>query len=105
MKIPKKTNRFCRKCKTHTEHVISVAKKRDRSSLKHGSLARRRLRGLERGAGNKGKSSRGALSGWKMYGKKGSKKTDLRYKCEKCNKMSVQREGFRVKKLEIVAVE
>ena len=45
------------------------------------------------------------MSGWKMYGKKGSKKGDLRYKCEKCGKMSVQRKGFRSKKLEIVAVE
>lgn len=105
MKIPKKVNRFCKKCKTHTPHTVSIAKKRDRSALKHGSLHRRRLRGLERGAGNKGKSSRGAMSGWKMYGKKGSKKGDLRYKCEKCGKMSVQREGFRSKKLEIVAVE
>ncbi len=105
MKIPKKINRFCRKCKTHTDHSISVAKKRDRSSLKKGSLARRKLRGLERGAGNKGKSSRGALSSWKMYGKKGSKKGDFRYKCEKCGKMSVQRKGFRAKKFEIVAKE
>ncbi len=102
MKIAKNIRRFCKYCKTHTKQVISLAKKRDRSSLKKGSLPRLRKRGRgDSGYGNKGKVSRGALSSWKRYNKKGSKKLDLRYKCSVCNKMSVQKKGFRVKKSEL----
>ena len=37
-----------------------------------------------------------------MTGKKQSKKTDLRYQCNGCQKTTAQKEGFRVKKLEFV---
>ena len=102
MKVPKKTKKYCRKCKKHTVHTTSLAKKRDRGMLKKGSIARRKGRGLDRGFGNKGRSSRGALTKWKRFGKKASKKQDLRYKCNSCNKMSGQRRGTRAKKLDIV---
>ena len=101
MKIPKKVNRFCKKCKKHTEHTISQAKKKERGSLKKGSIARARKRGLGRGFGNLGKyGSKPAVSKWKMAGAKTSKKIDFRYKCKECGKSSVQRKGLRVKKVE-----
>lgn len=102
MKITKNINRYCKHCKKHTKQVISVAKKRDRSSLKKGALARLKKRGRGKaGFGNKGKYSRGAIGSWKRYNKKASKKPDLRYKCAVCNKMSVQKKGKRVKKIEL----
>lgn len=101
MKINKNINRYCKHCKKHTKQVISIAKKRERGSLKKGSLPRLEKRGSgTKGYGNKGKFSRKPMSGRKMYNKKSSKKLDLRYKCLVCNKMSVQKAGFRVKKVE-----
>ena len=102
MKQPKKIKKYCRKCKKHTEHAASIAKKRDRGTLKRGSIERRKRRGLERGYGNKGRSSRGAISSFKRTGKKTSKKQDLRYKCNNCNKMSTPNKGTRAKKLELI---
>ena len=40
------------------------------------------------------------ITQWKMAGKKGTKKTDLRYECTVCKKQSVQKKGIRVKRLE-----
>ena len=102
MKISKNIRKFCKFCKKHTKQVISTAKKRDRGSLKKGSLVRLEKRGRGgSGYGNKGKVSRGALSSWKRYNKKSSKKPDFRYKCSECNKMSVQKAAKRAKKLEL----
>lgn len=102
MKIPKKRMRYCPKCKKHTEQVVSVAKKRERGTLRKGSIARRRRRGHDRGFGNQGKTSRGAISSWKMYNKKSAKKQDLRFKCGVCGKSTIPYEGLRAKKTEIV---
>ena len=102
MKIPKKRNMYCPKCKKHTEHVTSFAKKKERGSLKKGSLARLGKRGSGKaGFGNKGRYSKKAISGWKRTGAKSSKKVDLRYTCNVCKKTQVQRQGFRVKKPEL----
>ena len=102
MKINKNIRRYCKYCKKHTKQVISIAKKRDRSSLKKGSLPRLRKRGkADSGFGNKGKVSRGALSSWKRYSKKTSKKPDFRYKCSECKRMSVQKSSLRMKKTEL----
>lgn len=102
MKLTKNVRKHCKFCKKHTKQIISMAKKRDRSSLKKGSLPRLRKRGRgDAGYGNKGKVSRGAMSSWKRYNKKSSKKTDLRYKCSECGKITVQKKGFRAKKLEL----
>ena len=98
MKIKKKMNRYCKHCKKHTEHALSIAKKRDRGTLKHGSIARSKKRGLGKGFGNKGRWGSKPTKP-KLSGKKVSKKTDLRFKCSACNKISVQKQGFRTKKL------
>ncbi|HLD13077.1 MAG TPA: 50S ribosomal protein L44e [Candidatus Nanoarchaeia archaeon] len=101
MKFNKTVNRYCRKCNKHTKMAISTAKKRERSSLSHGSIQRAHKRGLGIGMGNLGKwGSKPPISKWKMAGAKSSKKTDLRYKCSVCNKSWMQREGFRTKKVE-----
>lgn len=101
MKFPKTTKRYCVKCKKHTEHSIAQAKKKERSTLSKGSIQRARKRGLGRGFGNLGKyGSKPAISRWKRAGAKASKKQDLRFKCKVCGKISVQRAGFRAKRLE-----
>ena len=102
MKVPKKKKKYCKKCKKHTEHAVSIAKKKNRGALKKGSIERRKKRGLDRGFGNKGRSSRGALTKWKRFNKKGSKKQDLRYKCSVCGKSSIPKKGTRAKKTELV---
>lgn len=105
MKLKKTTKKYCPKCKKHQEMVVTQSKQMGRNKthpMSHGSQTRLRARGLNRGFGNQGKYSRGAISSWKMYNKKGSKKTDLRYKCKVCNKMQTQSSGFRVKKIEFV---
>lgn len=76
------------------------AKKRSPSSLKKGSKYRMKKRGKARGHGNLGRLSKGALTKWKRYGKKSTKKTDLRYECSVCKKQTVQRKGIRAKRVE-----
>ncbi len=103
MKIPKIKNRFCPKCKRHTEQTVSLAKSRGRSTahpMSRGAKGRMRMRGLNRGYGNKGRMSKGAVSSWTMTGAKTSKKVDLRFKCKVCGKTAVQYQGFRVKRPE-----
>jgi large subunit ribosomal protein L44e len=100
MKLPKTTKRYCPYCKKHTEHKILQSKKKPASSLKRGSKVRMRKRGRARGQGNIGKISKGAMTKWKRYGKKPTKKTDLRYECKECKKQHTQRKGFRAKRIE-----
>ena len=103
MKLPKTVKRFCPTCRKHTEHRVSQSKKKTPSSahpMGYGSKKRMRLRGKARGHGNLGRISKGAVGGWKRYGKKQSKKTDLRYKCKECGKSHTQAKGFRAKKIE-----
>ena len=100
MKLPKNVNRYCPYCRKHTEHTVSVTKKRSPRSMSYGSKLRARRRGQARGLGNRGRYSKPAISKFKMTGKKSSKKTDLRYECRVCKKMHVQRQGFRSKKIE-----
>ena len=103
MKLPKTTKRLCPKCKTHTTHKITQAKKKTPGAthpMGVGSKHRMAKRGKCTGTGNKGKISKGALSGWKRYGKKTSKKTDLRYTCAECKKTHTQKSGFRAKRVE-----
>lgn len=100
MKIPKTVKRLCPFCKKHTIHTVSQAKKKGRSSLTYGAKQRARKRGKARGFGNYGRYSKPAISSWKMTGKKGSKKTDLRYTCKECKKTHMQNSGKRTKKVE-----
>ena len=99
MKIPKIRKKYCPKCKKHTEHKVMQSKKRNPSSLKKGSKYRMRKRG-RRGHGNLGRLSKGALTKWKRYGKKTTKKTDLRFECKECKKQHPQRKGIRAKRVE-----
>jgi len=103
MKLPKQVKRYCPYCKKHTLHKVTQSKKRTPGSshpMGYGSKIRMARRGKCTGTGNLGKLSKGAMSGWKRYGKKSSKKTDLRYNCEVCKKSHTQRKGFRAKKIE-----
>lgn len=103
MKIPKVKKRFCPRCKRHTEQTVAQAKAQGRSKthpMSRGAKGRMRRRGLNRGYGNKGRMSKGAVSSWSMTGAKASKKVDLRFKCKECGKIFVQSQGFRVKRPE-----
>ena len=102
MKIPKIIKTYCPKCKKHTKQTVSLAKKKERGSLKRGSIARLEKRGSGKaGYGNKGTFSKKAMSGWKRMGAKSSKKQDLRLKCEECKKSHIKCTGKRVKKASI----
>ena len=100
MKIPKQIRRYCPFCKKHTQQGVNQAKKKGRSALTYGAKQRAKKRGASRGYGGLGRYSKPAISGWKMTGKKSSKKTDLRYSCKECKKMHVQKQGIRAKKVE-----
>ena len=102
MKIPKSIKRLCRKCKKHTEQKVAQNKKRTASSLSKGSKYRARLRGVARGIGSRGKYSRPAVTKFKRTGAKTTKKTDLRYTCSECKKVSCQTTGIRSKRVEFI---
>jgi large subunit ribosomal protein L44e len=103
MKIRKTTKRYCPFCRKHTEHKVSLAKKKGRNAahpMSKGSKVRVKARGLRRGFGNLGRYSKPPKP--KMGGKKMSKKTDFRFTCKVCNKTHTQAKGFRAKKIELV---
>jgi large subunit ribosomal protein L44e len=102
MKVPKNMKRLCKTCKTHTEHKVAQNKKKTASSLKKGSKYRARLRGRARGVGNLGRYSKPAVTKFKRTGSKSTKKTDLRYTCATCKKMSQQASGIRAKRVEFI---
>ncbi len=95
MKFPKKVNTFCPSCRKHSVHVVKQAKKRVRGTAHPNSQANRRKDRHKRGYGGHGKYSKPAVS------KKPTQKVDLRLQCEECKKMHTK-EGFRVKKFELV---
>lgn len=105
MKLPKETNKYCPKCKKHTSHKVSQAKRKGLNATHHltrGSRKRQALkdRGVGIGMGNKGKYSRKAISEFKMTGKKMTKKIDLRFKCSECGYSISRSKGFRAKRVE-----
>ena len=102
MKIPKVVKRLCRFCSKHTEHKVSQNKKRKASSLSRGSKYRIVKRGKSKGMGSRGKLSKPPINKWKSTGKKLSKKTDLRYECTECKKVTMQKKGIRAKRVEFV---
>lgn len=101
MKFPKITNRYCSKCKVHTEHKIATAKRKSPNSARPlGQNAKPRT-GFGKGYGNLGRyGSKPAVGSFKMTGKKMSKKVDIRYTCSKCKRTATRKQGFRAKKLE-----
>jgi len=103
MKQPKVIKRHCAKCAKHTEHKVSISKRKGRSTahpMSKGATSRVQARGLRRGTGNLGRYSKPTKP--KLSGKKLSKKTDFRYECGSCKKTSVQSTGIRAKKVELV---
>jgi large subunit ribosomal protein L44e len=102
MKIPKTRKRLCKTCKKHTDHKVAQNKKRTASSLSLGSKYRARKRGQARGIGGNGKYSKPAVTKFKRTGAKNTKKTDLRYTCSVCKKISCQSSGFRAKRVELI---
>jgi large subunit ribosomal protein L44e len=104
MKIPKTIKRLCTKCKTHTAQKVHNQKFKGlckTHTLARGSTTRVRARGQRRGVGNLGRYSK-PPGGGKRTGAKGTKKTDLRYTCAVCKKISVQSSGIRAKRVEFV---
>ena len=103
MKLPKQTKRFCRKCKSHTDHKIQQAKRRTPGAAHPLDRFAKPRTGFGKGHGNLGKyGSKPAISKFKMTGAKTTKKLDLRYECKSCNKSSVQSKGIRCKKIEFI---
>ena len=98
--------KFCPKCNTYTEMTVALSKSKGKNKthpLTRGSRSRMRRRGLDRGYGNKGSVSRGAISSWKMTGAKSSKKLNLTLKCKTCGKSQIV-SGSRAKRVEVEAV-
>ncbi len=101
MKLPKQTNRFCPYCNKVTEQKIKEVKTGSKGgTMKHGSLIRAKLRGLNRGMGNQGRRSRPAVSKYKRK-TKATKKAVVMYTCKECNKSKTNKKGRRVSKLVI----
>jgi ribosomal protein L44E len=99
MKIPKTTKRFCPYCKKKTEQKIKlVSTGAKRGALKRGSKQRAKLRGSNRGIGNKGRWSKPAVSKFKRKTKT-NKKTNIMYTCLTCKKSKYQKKGRRVGKI------
>lgn len=98
MKIPKTTNRYCPYCKKKTEQKIKlVGTGAKRGALKKGSKDRAKLRGQNRGIGNKGKYSKPAVSKFKRKTKT-TKKTNIMYTCLECKKSKYKKKGQRAGK-------
>jgi ribosomal protein L44E len=98
MKIPKQTNRYCPYCKKKTEQKIKlISTGGKRGTLKRGSKDRAKLRGQNRGIGNKGKYSKPAVSKFKRKSKT-TKKTNKMYTCKECGKSKYQKKGQRAGK-------
>lgn len=95
MKMPKKVNAMCPKCKKHTPHRIKPASKKTRGTAHPNSQANKAKDRQKRGYGGHGKYSKPAVS------KKPTQKLDLRYKCDECGKARPKK-GFRAKKFEMV---
>ena len=92
MKIKKVRKSHCPKCNKHTEHKVTTNKTTGkRGTLKKGSVARANKRGEGVGFGNLGKYSKGAITSWKRYGVKTSKKEALKITCKECNKSQLRK--------------
>ena len=99
MKIPKTTKRFCPYCNKITgQKIKSVSTGSKRGTLTRGSISRGKKRGLGIGIGNKGKwGSKPAISKHKRKTKT-TKKTNIMYTCNVCNKSKYQKKGTRMGK-------
>jgi large subunit ribosomal protein L44e len=97
MKMPKKLNRYCPRCKKKTEQKVKEQSKGRLGTFNRGSKARIRLRGRWRGIGNKGRYSR--MKNTAKGQRKTTKKTAIVYTCTVCKKGKDQKKGKRTSKL------
>jgi len=98
--IPKKRNKLCPTCRKHTEHSVEQTKNKTMGSahpMSKGSRAQKRHMNT---TGNKGRYSRPPIGRRRMFGRKNSKKVDLRFVCSVCKKAHRISSGFRAKKVE-----
>lgn len=96
MKKVKKTRRYCKFCKKHTEQKISlVSSGHKRGALKRGGRVRVMKRGGWRGRGSQGRYSRPTVFKRKT---KTTKKTNFLYTCLECKKSTIQKKGIRISK-------
>ncbi|MCD6084377.1 MAG: 50S ribosomal protein L44e [Desulfurococcales archaeon] len=93
MKIPKKIRTYCPRCRTHTEHSVTIYKHSKRRALAEGE---RRYRRKQEGYGSKRKPEQKRFA-------KVTKNVVLKLKCTKCGYLS-HRRGIRLKKFELVEV-
>jgi large subunit ribosomal protein L44e len=90
MKIPRTIRTYCPKCKTHTDHTVSIYKAGKRRGAKQGER-----RQAERKKGYGGQKFPEQHNQAKV-----TKKTSLMLKCKECN-YTIQRDGIRLKKAEV----
>lgn len=93
MKVPKRINTYCPRCKKHTEHSVTVYKAGKRRRLAEGQ---RRYERKQEGYGSKRKSEQKRFA-------KTTKKIVLKLKCVDCG-YTLHRRGIRLKKAEVVEV-
>ncbi len=93
MKYPKTTNKYCKNCRTHQVHNVSLYKKGKDRALAHG---KRRIERKKRGYGSFPKE---------IFHKnaKINKRTTPLLECTECGKKQYAK-SFRVKKLELQEV-
>ena len=91
MKIPQSMRTFCPRCKTHTDHAVSLYKAGKRRGAKQG----------ERHQARRKKGYGGQKFPLQHNQAKVTKKLSLMLKCGECNYI-LQRKGIRLKKLEVV---
>lgn len=91
MKFPKNKRIYCPKCRTHTNHKVSIYKKGKETQMAQGN---RRFARKKRGYGSKPKPVQHNQA-------KLNKKTTPTYKCAVCNRVVIGT-GLRLKKFEIL---
>lgn len=103
MKLPKKVNRYCPKCKKHTSQTLSVAKQKSRSSahpLSRWGTSRVKSRGYRVGHGNLGRFSKPAVKARKRKSKT-TRRIVVLYTCSVCKKAKGMSKSIRTGRLEI----
>jgi len=97
MKMPKTLKKYCKTCKTHTEHKITQEKSgRKRGKLKAGARRHERRSNIS----GYGGFPQPQIQKGKKTNTKTSKKINLRYQCTKCKKKQIIGSGWRAKKFE-----
>lgn len=100
MKLPKEKKRYCPKCKKTTVHKVAQTKGGGkRNALNEGT------RRFEKKREGYGSFPRKKPEKSKRWGVKQSKKIDLRFTCKTCKYTSMNKKGFRIKKIEWVAAK